>query len=260
MLAITNVPAYSEVGLVAATIGVTRGDDKEEWDSDSSASFHMPHTRVGITAYKKAPAGTAVDAADGTFLLVDGFGTVEMDLDQPDTTAKPMKMVAVVYVPGHSRNLLSTRKTVEQRGKPLVYDTTNAMLGFPGEEALVFNFCPRKGLFSATGVRRTPGEGAALVLAAKTTEAMIIERTGQWGPRADVRRRSSQGAALALAEKMAEIMRTATDHGGPCAAVIRGPSQGGALAVAMKVRDTVKIHRMLAHPCEEITQKMAQAM
>ena len=41
-----NVPASSEMGLVAATIGEARGDGKEEWDSDSGASFHiMSHTQ-----------------------------------------------------------------------------------------------------------------------------------------------------------------------------------------------------------------------
>ena len=67
---------------------------KEEWDSDSGAS-----------AYKKAPAGTTVEVPDGTILPVDGFGRVEVDLDQPGTTTKPAKMVSVGYMPGLSRNL-----------------------------------------------------------------------------------------------------------------------------------------------------------
>ena len=62
-------------------------------------------------------------------------------------------MVSVAYVPGLLRDLLSTRKVAEQWGKPLVYYKRKAGLGFQGEESLVFNFCPRKGLFSATGVR-----------------------------------------------------------------------------------------------------------
>ena len=74
----------------------------------------MSHTQAGITAYKKAPAGTTVEVADGTNLPVDGFRTVEVDLDQPVTTIKPMKMVLVTYVPGLWRNLLSTRETVKQ--------------------------------------------------------------------------------------------------------------------------------------------------
>ena len=102
-----------------------------------------------------------------------------MNPDQPGTTTKPVKMVSVAYVPGVSRNLLSTREAVEQRGKPLVYYKTKAVLGFPGEESLVFNSYPRKGLFSATGVRRTPSQGAALGLASKTAGAMRIETTGQ---------------------------------------------------------------------------------
>ena len=134
MLAKINVLENAEVGLVAASTGAARGDGKEECNSDSGASFHMSHTQAGITAYKKAPAGTTVEVADGTTLPVDGFGTVEVDLDQPGTTTKPVKMVSVAYVPGFSRNLLSTRKAVEQWGKPLVSYKTKTVLGFPGEE------------------------------------------------------------------------------------------------------------------------------
>ena len=227
MLAKIIVPANSEVGPVAATIGAARGEGEEEWDSDPGASFHMSHTRAGTTAYKGAPAATTVEIADGTILPVDGFGTVEVDLNQSGTTTKSVKMVVVAYVPGLLWNLLSTRKAVEQWGKLLAYYKTKAVLGFPGEESLVFNFCPRKGLFSATGVRRTPGQGAALALAAKTAEATRIETTGHWGLCADVR---------------------------------RGVSQGAALAVAVKAYDKVKVHRVLAYPSEEITQKTAQAM
>ena len=55
-----------------------------------------------MTAYRKAPAVTTVEVADGTILPVDGFGTVEVDLDQPGTTTKPVKMASVGYVPGIS--------------------------------------------------------------------------------------------------------------------------------------------------------------
>ena len=146
-----------------------------------------------MTAYKKASAGTTVEVANRTVLHVYGLGTIKMNLDQPGTKTKPVKLVAVAYVPGLSWNLLSTYKTVEQWGKPRVYYKTKAVLGFPKEESLVFNFCPRKGLFSATGVRRIPG-------------------------------------------------------------------QGEALAVVAKAYDRVEVHRMLAHPSEEIMQKAAQAM
>ena len=40
-----------------------------------------------------------------------------MDLDE----TKPVKMGSVAYVVGTLRNLLSTRKAVEQWGKPLAY-------------------------------------------------------------------------------------------------------------------------------------------
>ena len=105
MLPKINVPANPKVGLVAATIGAAREDGKEECDLDSGASFH---TQNGMTAYKRAPAGTTVEVADGTILPVDGFGTVEADLDQPGTTTKPVKMVSIAYVPGSSWNLLSS--------------------------------------------------------------------------------------------------------------------------------------------------------
>ena len=163
-----------------------------------------------MTSYKKMPTGTTVEIADGTILPVDGLETVEMDLDQPGSTTKPVKAVAVAYVPGLSRTLMSTRKAVEQRGEPLVYCTTKAVLGFPVEESLVFNFCPRKRLCSATVVRRTPSQGEAPALAVKTVEATRIEATGQWKPCVDVRRSSSQGAALALAAKPAEAIRIET--------------------------------------------------
>ena len=61
---------------------------------------------------------------------------------------------------------------------------------------LAFNFCPRKGLFSVTGVRWTPTQGAALELAAKTAEAMRIEATNQWGPCPDVKRSPRQGVPV----------------------------------------------------------------
>ena len=116
---------------------------------------------------------------------------------------------------------------MDQWKKPLAYDKTKAVLGLPGEEALVFNLFPREGLFSATDVRRTWSQGAALALAATTAEVIIIERMVQWGLCADVR---------------------------------RSPSQGVALAVAAKVRNITDVHRVAAHLSEEITQKTAQAM
>ena len=73
-----NMPANAEVGLVAATTGAARGHGKEEWDSDSGASFHRSHIQDGMTAYKKAPAGTTIEVTDGTILPVDGFDTVEV--------------------------------------------------------------------------------------------------------------------------------------------------------------------------------------
>ena len=74
----------------------------------------MSYTRNGMTVYKKALPGTMVKAADGNILLIDGFGTVEVNLDQSGNTTKSARMVSVAYVPGRSQNLLSILKTVEQ--------------------------------------------------------------------------------------------------------------------------------------------------
>ena len=167
MLAKTSVPVNAEVALGAAATGAAHGDGKKEWNSEFGASCHVSHTQAGMIAYKKAPAGTTVEVADGTVLLVNGFGAVEVDLDQPGTTIKLVKMASIAYVPELLRDLLSTRKAMEEWGKPLVYYKTKAVLWFPGEGSLVSNFCPRKGLFSAIDVRETPSQGAALALTAK---------------------------------------------------------------------------------------------
>ena len=88
MLAKLTVPAVPEVRAVAAMVGAARGDRKEEWESDSGATLHMSHTRAGLSAYKKASPGVTVEIADGNILPVDGFGRIEVDLDQPDHTIK----------------------------------------------------------------------------------------------------------------------------------------------------------------------------
>ena len=221
ILAKLTVPAVPEVRAMAAMVGTARGDKKEEWESDSGATFHMSHTRAGMSAYKKASLGTTVEIANGNILPVDGFGRIEVDLHRPGHTTKMVKMDDVAYVPGLSRNLLSAIKKVEQWGKPLIYYMNKAVLGFPGEESLVFKFCPRKGQSSATGARRIPRQevalgtnstenglvriasGTALAMRAgvsrdimevhgmlahpseditrKTAEMMGIETTGQWG-------------------------------------------------------------------------------
>ena len=116
MLAKLTVPAVPQVRAVAVMMGTARSDRKEEWESDSGATFHMSHTRAGMSAYKKASPGTNVEIADGNILSVDGFGRIEVDLDQPGHTIKVVKMDDVAYVPELSRNYRSTIKAVEQWG------------------------------------------------------------------------------------------------------------------------------------------------
>ena len=104
----------------------------------------MSHTRAGIRAYEKASPVTMVKVADETIPLVDEFGTIELDLDQPGSITKPVKITTVAYGPGPLRNLLSTLKALKNWGKSLIHYRTKAILRFPGEESLVFNLCPRK--------------------------------------------------------------------------------------------------------------------
>ena len=79
MLAKLTVPGVPEVRTVAAMVGAARNDRKEEWESNSGATFHMSHTSAGMCAYKKASLGTNVEIADGNILPVDGFGRIEVD-------------------------------------------------------------------------------------------------------------------------------------------------------------------------------------
>ena len=68
---------------------------------------------------------------------------------------------------------------------------------------------------------------------------------------------------LGLAEKTAEAMIMiieATGQWRACADVRRSPRQVAALAVAAKAHDMMVVHRVLAHPSEEITQKTVQAV
>ena len=213
MLAKLTVPAVPEVRAVAAVVGAACGNRKEEWESDSGAIFHMSHTRAGMSAYKKRRRrGTTVEIVDGNILPVDGFGRIEVDLDQPGHTTKMVKMDDVAYMPGLSRNLLSTIKAVEQWWKPLIYYRNEAVFGFPGEEPLVFKFCPRKGLFSATGARRIQRQEVAL--GANLTENGLV--------------RIASGTALAMRAGIS--------------------------------RDFMEVHRMRAHPSEDITKKTTEMM
>ena len=212
MLAKLTVPAVPEVRAVAAMVGTARGDRKEEWKSVSGATFHVSHTHAGMSAYKKASPGTNVEIDDGNIVPVDGFGRIEVDLDQPGHTTKMVKMDDVTYVPGLSRNLLSTVKAVEQWGKPLIYYWNKAVFEFPGGESLVFKLCPRKGLFSAIGARRIPRQEVAL--GANFTESGLVK----------------------IASETALAMRAGAS------------------------RDVMEVHRMLAHPSEDITRETAEMM
>ena len=212
MLAKLTVPVVPEVRAVAAMGGAARSDRKKEWESASGATFHMSHTRAGMSAYEKASPGTDVEIAGGNILSVDVFGRIEVDLDQPGHTTKMVKMDDVAYVPALSRNLLSTVKAVKQWGKKLIYYRNKVVLGFPEEESLVFKFCPRRGLFSATDAGRIPRQEGALE--ANLTENGLVK--------------IASGTALAM--------------------------RAGAS------RDVMEVHRMLAHPSEDITRKTAEMM
>ena len=102
-----------------------------------------------MAACKKTPTGTTVEVPDGTSLPVDGFGTIEVDLDQPGTTTKPVKMVSVTYMPHLSWIQLSTHKAMEQWGKPLVYyKKKEGCFRVPGGGVTCFKLLPPQGIIS----------------------------------------------------------------------------------------------------------------
>ena len=70
MLAKLNVPTNYEVGPMAAKIKTARGGGKEEWASDSDATFPMSHTCAGLTAYKEASPGTKVEVTNENILYL----------------------------------------------------------------------------------------------------------------------------------------------------------------------------------------------
>ena len=189
MLAKLNVPTNSELGPMAAMIGKAHSGIKEKWESGFDATFHMSHTRAGMSIYKKALPGTTVEVVDGNTLPVEGYEAIDVDLDQPGSTTNSMRMVAVVYVPKRSRNLLSTLKAVEQWGKPLIYYRMKAVLEFPGENSLIFNFYPHKELLFTTDVEGFPSQGAVLAVLAKACDIMEVHHTRlrrwEWRRQAD---------------------------------------------------------------------------
>ena len=113
------MPVNYKGGLIAAMIEAAREGSEEKWNSDFGGTFHMSHTRAGMTAYKKASPGITIKVAEGSIPPIDGFGTTDVNLDEPGDTTKPITVVAIAYVPGLSRNLLSILKAVEQWDKLL---------------------------------------------------------------------------------------------------------------------------------------------
>lgn len=111
----------------------------------------MSYSRALIHGQIKASPGAVVEIVDGNVLPMDGFGRIELELNQPGYTIK-MKTYDVAYLPRLSQNLVLTLKTLEQRGKSYVYYKTKAVLGFPAGGVVSFNFCPRKGLHSTIDV------------------------------------------------------------------------------------------------------------
>ena len=92
------------------------------------------------------------DALSGTDVFVPHIGNF---VPSPPKTGRDT-------LPPPPPQSLNDSKAVEQWGEPLIDYRNEAVLGFPREESLVFKFCLRKGLFSATGARRIPRQEVAL--------------------------------------------------------------------------------------------------
>ena len=74
MLAKLTVPAFPEVREVAAMVGAARGDRKEEWESDSGATFLMSYTRAECLLIRRRHQGQTLRLPTVTFYRWTGSG------------------------------------------------------------------------------------------------------------------------------------------------------------------------------------------
>ena len=55
----------------------------ESWNEDSGATEHMTPDGTALMDYKPAAPGDMVEVADRTFVPVQGYGRLELELQQP---------------------------------------------------------------------------------------------------------------------------------------------------------------------------------
>ena len=81
----------------------------EMLNAGSGSTEHMTPDATALTEYKSAAPGDTIEVADKNLLLVQGYGRLTLELQQPGgITAVTLQKIA--HVPALGRNLLSTQR------------------------------------------------------------------------------------------------------------------------------------------------------
>ena len=153
-----HTTSMSSIPGVAVTISAPEGF--ESWNADSGSTEHMTPDATALTEYKPAAPGDMVEVADKTLVLVQGYGGLTLELQQPGgiTTVTLQK---VAHVPALGRNLLSTRRASERSGEPFINYSNMAQLGLGKNTICTFRL-GESGLFEVMGRRCSNTENRAL--------------------------------------------------------------------------------------------------
>ena len=131
----------------------------EMWNANSGSTEHMTPDATALTEYEPAVPEDVVEVADKTWLPVQGYGWLTLELQQPGgITAVTLQKVA--HVPALGRNLLSTRRASERSGEPFINYPNKAQLGLGKNTICTFRL-GKSGLFEVMGRRCSNTENRA---------------------------------------------------------------------------------------------------
>ena len=120
----------------------------------------MTPDATALTEYKPALPEDMVEVADKTWLPVQEYLGLTLELQQPGgITAVTLQKVA--HVPALGRNLLSTRRASERSGEPFINYSNKAHLGLGKNTICTFRL-RESGLFEVMGRRCSNTENRAL--------------------------------------------------------------------------------------------------
>ena len=142
----------------------------EMWNEDLGSTEYMTPDAIALTEYKPAVPGDVVEVADKTLLLVQGYGGLTLELQQPGgITAVTLQKVA--RVPALGRNLFYTRRASERSGEPSINYPNKAQLDLGENTKCTFRL-GESGLFEVMG-RRCNHENRASSLRALLSRGVM---------------------------------------------------------------------------------------